>query len=230
MSSDDPTSTSSDPLPDVARDPASSAAEHPAAKRPDVRGEDAAESSAHTDPKTSSAKKAPRIDELIRRRGLISGWLIAWPFLVLTLIACAIAATFQWMQRPQLVLFTIGLYLCMAFFAHAYSVAWQTGKHVRQMLAMIAVVLILVALIALHLDDGSARWVYRDGQRILRPRQPLLRLAVALDMLAIIVILSHGLGLGFGHRFFHRESGMRVSRSMVRDLLRDVRNRFRGDS
>lgn len=230
MPSDDPISTSSDPLADAEPDPASSTAEHSAAMRLDVHGEDATGSSAHTDPKTSSPKKAPRIEELIRRRGLISGWLIAWPFLVLTLIACAIAATFQWMQRPQLVLFTIGLYLCMAFFAHAYSVAWQTGKYVRQMLAMIAVVLILVALIALHLDDGSARWVYRDGQRILRPRQPLLRLAVALDVLAIVVILSHGLGLGFGHRFFHRESGMRVSRSMVRDLLRDVRNRFRGDS
>jgi len=179
---------------------------------------------------TPKKKGTPRVEELIRRRGLISGWLIAWPFLVLTLIACAIAATFQWMQRPQLVLFTIGLYLCMAFFAHAYSVAWQTGKYVRQMLAMVTVVLILVALIALHLDDGAARWVYRDGQRILRPRQPLLRVAVALDALAIIVILSHGLGLGFGHRFFHRESGTRVSRGMVRDLLRDVRDRFRGDA
>src|SRR5699024_1366161 len=110
------------------------------------------------------------------------------------------AAFFQWMQRPQLVLFTVGLYLCMAFFAHAYSIAWQTGKHVRQMLAMLTVIAILIALIALHLDDGSARWVYRDGQRILRPRQPLLRLAVALDVLAIVVILSHGLGLGFGNR------------------------------
>src|SRR5699024_2461086 len=75
---------------------------------------------------SSKAGGALSIDQLIRRRGLISGWLIAWPFLVLTLIACAIAAFFQWMQRPQLVLFTIGLYLCMAFFAHAYSVAWQT--------------------------------------------------------------------------------------------------------
>lgn len=177
----------------------------------------------------SDAEAPLSADQLIRRRGLISGWLIAWPFLVLTLIACAIAAFFQWMQRPQLVLFTVGLYLCMAFFAHAYSIAWQTGKHVRQMLAMIAVVLILIALIALHLDDGSARWVYRDGQRILRPKQPFLRLAVALDVLAIIVILSHGLGLGFGHRFFHRESGTRVPRSTVRDRLQDVRDRLRGD-
>lgn len=166
---------------------------------------------------------------LVRRRGLISGWVIAWPFLVLTLIACVIAGAFQWMQRPQLVPFTIGLYLCMAFFAHAYSIAWQAGKHVRQMLSMITVIGILVALVALHLDDGSARWVYRDGQRILRPNQPLLRLAVALDILAIFVILSHGIGLGFGHRFFHEESGTRVSRSMVRELLRDARDRFRGD-
>lgn len=174
--------------------------------------------------------KRPQLHQLVRRRGVISGWLIAWPFFMLTLTACAIAAFFQWMQRPQLVLFTVGLYLCMAFFAHAYSIAWQTGKHVRQMLAMLTVIAILIALIALHLDDGSARWVYRDGQRILRPKQPLLRLAVALDILAIIVILSHGLGLGFGHRFFHKESGTRVSRSMARELLRDVRDRFRGDA
>lgn len=169
------------------------------------------------------------LEGLVRRRGLISGWMIAWPFFVLTLIACVIAATFQWMQRPQLVPFTIGLYLCMAFFAHAYSLAWQAGKHVRQMLSMLTVIAILIALVALHLDDGSARWVYRDGQRILRPNQPLLRLAVALDVLAIVVILSHGIGLGFGHRFFHEESGTQVSRSMVREVLRDARDRFRGD-
>lgn len=155
--------------------------------------------------------------------------MIAWPFFVMTLIACAIAATFQWMQRPQLVPFTIGLYLCMGFFAHAYSIAWQTRAYVRQILAMLAVVAILVGLIFLHLDDGAARWVYRGHERVLRPAQPLLRVAVALDVVAILVIVSHGLGLGFGNRFFVRESGSRVSGRLVKNLLMDGRRRLRGD-
>lgn len=167
------------------------------------------------------------VDDLFRRRGLVAGWVIAWPFFLLTLSACAIACTFQWMQRPQLVPFTIGLYLCMGFFAYAYSIAWEVGAHVRQMLAMSAVVAILIALVALHLDDGSARWVYRGHERVLRPAQPLLRVAVALDILAIIVILSHGFGLGFGSRFFVRESGSRVSGTFVKQLLADGRRRFR---
>lgn len=186
-------------------------------------------STSAVDEASDETSDAPELRALVRRRGIVSGWVIAWPFLVLTLIACVIAGAFQWMQRPQLVPFTIGLYLCMAFFAHAYSVAWQNRKHVRQMLSMLTVIAILIALVALHLDDGSARWVYRDGQRILRPNQPLLRLAVGLDVLAIVVILSHGIGFGFGHRFFHEESGTRVSRSMVREVLRGARERFRGD-
>lgn len=193
------------------------------------RSDEYADTTPAVDDAVDATTDSNELRGLVRRRGLISGWMIAWPFFVLTLIACVIAAAFQWMQRPQLVPFTIGLYLCMAFFAHAYSLAWQAGKHVRQMLSMVTVIAILIALVALHLDDGSARWVYRDGQRILRPNQPLLRLAVALDILAIVVILSHGIGLGFGHRFFHEESGTRVSRSMVRELLRDARDRFRGD-
>lgn len=168
-------------------------------------------------------------DDLFRRRGLIAGWVIAWPFFVMTLMAGTIAVVFQWMQRPQLVLFTIGLYLCMGFFAHAYSIAWQTGAYVRQMLAMLAVVIILTGLIFLHLDDGSARWVYRGHERVLRPAQPLLRVAVALDVVAILVIVSHGLGLGFGNRFFVRESGSRVSGTYVKELLDDGRRLLLGE-
>lgn len=174
----------------------------------------------------AEAEAALSVDDLLRRRGIVAGWVIAWPFFVLTLSACAIAATFQWMQRPQLVPFTIGLYLCMGFFAYAYSIAWEVGAYVRQMFAMVAVVAILAALIALHLDDGSARWVYRGHERMLRPAQPLLRVAVALDTLAIVVIVSHGLGLGFGSRFFVRKSGSRVSGTFVRELLRDGRRRL----
>ena len=124
------------------------------------------------------------------------------------------------MQRPQLVPFTIGLYLCMAFFAYAYSIAWRYEARVRQMLAMTATVVILIALIALHLDDGAERWVYRGDIRMLRPAQPLLRLAVALDIAAIVIILGHGLGLGFGNRFFLRGSGERISRAQVQEILR----------
>lgn len=161
----------------------------------------------------------PTIDDLFRRQGFVAGWLIAWPFFALTASACAIAAFFQWLQRPQLVPFTIGLYLCMAFFAYAYSVAWRFEARVRQMLAMVATVVLLLALVALHLDDGAERWVYLGDQRVLRPAQPLLRAAVALDVIAIIIILGHGLGLGFGNRFFLRESGERVSKQRVREIL-----------
>lgn len=167
-----------------------------------------------------SEVREPTIDDLFRRQGFVAGWLIAWPFFALTATACAIATTFQWMQRPQLVPFTVGLYLCMGFFAYAYSVAWRYQARVRQELAMVATVLILIALVALHLDDGAQRWVYLGDQRVLRPAQPLLRLAVALDIIAIIIILGHGLGLGFGNRFFLRESGERVSRQRVREILK----------
>lgn len=162
----------------------------------------------------------PTLDALFRRQGLIAGWLIAWPFFLLTASAGAIATAFQWMQRPQLVPFTIGLYLCMGFFAYAYSVAWRYEARIRQMLAMVATITILIALVALHLDDGAERWVYLGDQRVLRPAQPLLRTAVALDIIAIIIIAGHGLGLGLGNRFFLRESGQRVSRAHVREMLR----------
>lgn len=191
---------------------------HTPAGEADARGADNADSEASQPPLS--------VDDLLRRRGIVAGWVIAWPFFLLTLSACAIAATFQWMQRPQLVPFTIGLYLCMGFFAYAYSIAWEVGAYVRQMFAMVAVVALLAALIALHLDDGSARWVYRGHERVLRPAQPLLRVAVALDFLAIAVIVSHGLGLGFGSRFFVRKSGSRVSGAFVKELLRDGRRRL----
>lgn len=177
---------------------------------------------------TESDTAISSVDDLFRRRGLVAGWVIAWPFFVLTLSACAIAASLQGMQRPQLVPFTIGLYLCMGFFAYAYSIAWEVGAYVRQMLAMVAVVAILLALVALHLDDGSARWVYRGHERVLRPAQPLLRLVVSLDVLAILVIVSHGLGLGFGSRFFVRESGSRISGTFVKKRFRAGRRRLFG--
>lgn len=170
---------------------------------------------------------ADDLNQVVRRRGIVAGWWIAWPFFLLTMASCVIAAVFQWQQRPQLVPFTIGLYMCMAFFAHAYAIAWQTSSHVRQMLSMIMVVVILICLIALHLDDGYARWVYQNGHRVLRPPHPALHVAVGLNIVAIVVIVSHGFGLGFGHRFFHRESGKRLSHSVVRQLLADARERFR---
>ncbi len=183
----------------------------------------------HTEALHEEATKntAEPLNQIVRRRGIVAGWWIAWPFFVLTLASCVIASVFQWQQRAQLVPFTVGLYLCMAFFAHAYAIAWQSASHIRQMLSMIAVVLILSALIALHLDDGYARWVYQNGHRVLRPPHPVLHVAVGLNILAIAVIVSHGFGLGFGHRFFHRESGKRLSRSLVKQLLSDARDRFR---
>jgi len=191
---------------------------------------DDAPTTAPTKTESPSDSSISSVDDLFRRRGFVAGWVIAWPFFLLSLSACTIAASLQWMQRPQLVPFTIGLYLCMGFFAYAYSIAWEVGAHVRQMFAMVAVVAILIALIALHLDDGSARWVYRGHERVLRPAQPLLRLVVALDILAILVIVSHGLGLGFGSRFFVRESGSRVSGTFVKQVLTDGRRRILGES
>lgn len=198
---------------------------------PDSSSDVATESSSVSKPRPVEEELGVQsVDDLFRRRGVVAGWVIAWPFFLLTLSACVIAASFQWLQRPQLVPFTIGLYLCMGFFAYAYSIAWEVGAHVRQMLAMTAVIAILAALVALHLDDGSARWVYRGHERVLRPAQPLLRVAVALDILAIVVIVSHGFGLGFGSRFFVRESGSRVSGTLAKQLVQDGRRRLSGES
>lgn len=185
------------------------------------------ESTSSLDDEVRAALSPPTEQDLVRRRGLVAGWLIAWPFLLLTLAACVIAVALQAQERPQLLPFTLGLYLCMGFFAHAYSLAWRMEAHLRQFLALLATVAVLLGLSALHLDDATDRWVYRAGTRVLREQRPLLFVSALLDVFAALVIIAHGLGLGLGNRFFRRESGERIEHYELRRILREIEDKER---
>lgn len=169
------------------------------------------------------------LGDLIRQRGIVAGWVIAWPFMLLNVIACAVGVGAQLGDRPWLAPFTLGLYACMAFFAHAYSVAWSVGAHVRQFLALLATLVLLFALAWLHMDDATERWVYEGLTREFRPERPVLYVSVVANALAGLVILLHGLGLGFGDRFFVRSDRRRVSHNVVRSVAERALRRDRTD-
>ncbi len=163
----------------------------------------------------------PQIADLIRRRGLVSGRWIGWPFFVMTAAACAIAAWFQAKQRPDFVMYTAGLYLCMAWFANLYRSSWRAGAHVRRLLSMIITLAILTALCWLHIDDATPRTIYVDSVAVQRPPRQELFVSVALNALAGLALLTHGLALGFGSRVLVRDTGRRITEQAVRAIIRD---------
>lgn len=139
-----------------------------------------------------------------RERGLVGGGWIAWP--VLACLATSLAVTWQIGQRieAEWLPFVVALYGCAAFFGWGYSMAWQ-GRHVIRHLLALGLTTSVLAFVAWFLaQEAPARETFLAGQRVPRAPEPGLFFAVALLGVACVLLLTHGLVLGFGSRVVER--------------------------
>ena len=134
------------------------------------------------------------------RRGRVRGWWIAIPLGVFWLGALTVALVVGLRHQPDLAPFTAILYVCAGFFLHAYAVAWRAGSFLWRWVALLGAVSFFAILAFLHADDAGARVVYAGGLVSARPPEPLLFVAVTLNVLNAILLVLHVAFLGQGSR------------------------------
>lgn len=160
---------------------------------------------------------------LTRRRGIIRARWIFVPLAVCLVIGLGTAVLVGRQHRPEMVGYTAGLYVCAAFFVHAYSVAWRSGNFVWRYAAMGVATAFLGALAFLHADDAAA-WVIYTPERVTeRPPEPRLFIAVVADVLAIVFLWVHGLFLGLGSHVSRvvAETAARAGGEQVAEMAED---------
>jgi hypothetical protein len=140
------------------------------------------------------------LNEALRLPGLIGAAWIFVPFALSWAAGLTMSSLAMRESRPELIPFSIGLYGCVAFFAHAYSVGWRAGSWVWRFAPLLVAVTLLAVLALLHLDDSEARILYPQGA--LATRSPDLRFVWASGacLLAGALLLVHGFLLGLGSR------------------------------
>jgi hypothetical protein len=166
------------------------------------------------------------VRRFVARRGQVEGRAIAIPFLLMTAIACAMSCVSLWAERPLFSVYTLGLYGCVWFMGNGYREAWVHQNYVRQLLALIVMVLLLIGLALLHADDASQRIIYEQGTRVVREQRWSFYVASALTGLSGVILVFHGLGLGFGSRIYDKETGERVSHNVAREVYDIARARL----
>jgi hypothetical protein len=144
----------------------------------------------------------------------------------MTAIACALSCVSLWAERPLFSAYTLGLYSCVWFMGNGYREAWVHQNYVRQLLALVVMVLLLICLALLHADDASQRIIYEQGTRVIREQRWAFYVASALAALSGIILIFHGLGLGFGSRIYDKETGERVSHNVAREVYDIARARL----
>ena len=137
---------------------------------------------------------------LTRKRGRVKAKWVVIPVALFWAAALGIAIVVGLRHRPQLVPFTASLYGCTGFFVHAYMVAWRSGNVIWRYAALFVAVLFYAVLCFLHADDAGAWILYGPEGVSARPPEPLLFVAVVLDVIAALALLVHGFFLGTGSR------------------------------
>lgn len=142
----------------------------------------------------SDSSGATRRRGRVAARWILAPWTVAWGIAVLDM------AAFGRARSPDLAPYVFGLYGCLAFFAHAYHVAWRLGSWVWRYAAWGLAVALHAALGWWHADDAGARVIYVAGQMTPRGAEPRLFVAVALHAVGALLLTLHAFFLGLGSR------------------------------
>lgn len=157
--------------------------------------------SRHSEQKRQMARpQQETIGIVLRLPGMVAGAWVFVPFAIAWIAALGLSTLAGRESRPELLPFTIGLYGCVAFFTHAYSLGWRTGSIVWRYLSLFIAILLLLALTLLHLDDSEARVLYPQGALVQRGADARYQYAAGLCGTAAALLIAHGFLLGLGSR------------------------------
>lgn len=136
---------------------------------------------------------------------MISGWWIALPVIFSILGAAISVLSVLYKHASSQLVFMAAFYVCIAFFAHAYSLGWRKRSFFAQYSAFTITVILLLIAAWLHLDYAG---FYTEQSGSLNSKNRLfagssfLFFASGLDGIVIILMILHGIIFGFGSRRF----------------------------